>query len=165
MTTLYTTMPSPLGNLQLTTDGTHLTGVDFAGPQRDRRLPRDWIRADDDPVLRRARDQLGEYFAGQRQRFDLKLKPHGTPFQQSVWRALLTVPFGATATYGAMAAAVGRPSAVRAAGAAIGANPIAIVLPCHRIVGFDGSLTGYSGGLHRKVKLLAHEGVATPLRR
>lgn len=165
MTTYYTTMPSPLGNLQLASDGTHLTAVRFAGPQRTQRVQPGWTRTDDDPVLRRARNQLTEYFAGQRQRFDLKLRPHGTPFQQGVWRALMTVPFGTTSTYGAIAAAVGRPSAVRAAGAAIGANPIAIVLPCHRIVGFDGSLTGYAGGMHRKVKLLTHEGVTLPVKR
>lgn len=108
-------------------------------------------------MLVAARAQLAEYFRGKRTRFDLPLRPDGTAFQQSVWRALLKVPFGTTSTYGALAAAIGRPGAARAVGAAVGANPLAIVVPCHRIVGADGTLTGYAGGLARKAKLLALE--------
>ncbi len=157
MTTLYTEMKSPLGTLLLTAEDGALTGVHFPGQKHDKPHQPDWKRGDDEPVLAKARAQLAEYFEGRRSDFDLKLAPRGTPFQQAVWRALLAVPFGATSTYGSIAAAIGRPSAVRAVGAAIGANPIGIIVPCHRIIGRDGSLTGYAGGLDRKTKLLALE--------
>jgi methylated-DNA-[protein]-cysteine S-methyltransferase len=157
MTTTWTTMASPLGTLQLTAEGGRLTGVHFPGQKHDRPAQPGWQRNDDEPVLAQARRQLVEYFAGGRTRFDLPLAPAGTPFQQAVWRALLAVPFGATSTYGAIARAVGRPSAVRAVGSAVGANPLGIVVPCHRIVGRDGSLTGYAAGLERKARLLALE--------
>ena len=157
MTTLYTEMPSPLGRLLLTAEDGVLTGVHFPGGKHDRPRQPDWLRADDAPVLASARSQLAEYFGARRSGFDLPLAPRGTPFQKAVWKALLAVPFGATSTYGAIAAAIRRPTAVRAVGAAIGANPIGIVIPCHRIVGADGSLTGYAGGLDRKAKLLALE--------
>ena len=160
MTTLYTEMTGPLGTMLLTADDGALTGVHFPGQKHDRPRQPDWRRADDDPLLASARAQLNEYFEGRRASFDLPLAPRGTPFQRAVWQALLAVPFGATSTYGAIAAAVRRPKAVRAVGAAIGANPIGIVVPCHRIVGRDGSLTGYAGGLDRKAKLLALEGGA-----
>jgi len=154
MTTLYTEMTSPLGKLMLTAESGSLTGVHFPGQKHDRPRQPDWRRADDSPALAKARAQLDEYFEGRRKAFDLPLEPHGTPFQKAVWRALLAVPFGATSTYGTIAAAIRKPSAVRAVGAAIGANPIGIVVPCHRVIGRDGSLTGYAGGLDRKAKLL-----------
>ena len=157
MTTLYTEMKSPLGTLLLTAEDGSLVGVHFPGQKHDRPRQPHWQRADHDPVLAQARTQLAEYFAGRRARFDLPLAARGTPFQQAVWQALLAVPFGGTSTYGAIAAAIRRPRAVRAVGAAIGANPIGIVVPCHRIVGRDGSLTGYAGGLDRKATLLALE--------
>jgi methylated-DNA-[protein]-cysteine S-methyltransferase len=163
MTTLYTEMTSPLGRLLLTAEDGALTGVHFPGQEHDRPRQADRQRADDEPVLAGARAQLAEYFEGRRAKFDLSLAPRGTPFQQAVWQALLAVPFGATSTYGSIAAAIHRPKAVRAVGAAIGANPIGIVVPCHRIIGRDGSLTGYAGGLDRKVKLLALEARAAPL--
>lgn len=155
--TIYTLLDGPLGTLTLTSDGRHLTGIHF--PRRDGRpaVERAWRRDDDAPVLVRARAQLAEYFSGKRKRFDLPLRPEGTAFQQAVWRALLKVPFGETSTYGALAAAIGRPGAARAVGAAVGANPLAVVVPCHRIIGADGTLTGYAGGLARKTKLLALE--------
>lgn len=160
--TIYTLFDSPLGKLALTSDGSHLTGIHF--PRRDGRpaVERTWERDDAAPVLARSRTQLAEYFDGRRTRFDLPLRPAGTAFQQSVWRALLKVPFGRTSTYGALAAEIGRPTAARAVGAAVGANPLAVVVPCHRIVGADGTLTGYAGGLARKTKLLALEGVHLP---
>lgn len=155
--TIYTLLDTPLGKLALASDGKHLTGIRF--PRRDGRLAveRAWQRDDALPVLVRARAQLAEYFFGKRTRFDLPLRPEGTAFQQAVWRALLKVPFGETSTYGALAATIGRPGAARAVGAAVGANPIAVVVPCHRIIGADGTLTGYAGGLARKTKLLALE--------
>jgi len=103
--------------------------------------------------------QLRAYAAGELQEFDLALRPHGTAFRLDVWRALMSIPFGATSTYGAVAAAAGRPGAARAVGSAVGANPIGIVIPCHRVIGADGSLTGYSGGMENKISLLALEGV------
>jgi len=157
MTTLYTEMKSPLGTLLLTAENGSLIGVHFPGQKHDRPRQPHWQRADDEPVLAQARTQLAEYFAGRRTRFDLSLAARGTSFQQAVWRALLAVPFGGTSTYGAIAAAIRKPSAVRAVGSAIGANPIGIVVPCHRVIGRDGSLTGYAGGLERKAKLLALE--------
>lgn len=163
MTTLYTTAESPLGTLLLTAEDGQLTGVHFPGQKHDRPVQPDWRRADGEAVLAQARQQLREYFAGRRTDFDLPLRPQGTAFQQSVWRALLAVPFGRTSTYGAIARAIGRPTAVRAVGAAVGANPIGIVVPCHRIVGHDGGLTGYAGGLDRKVRLLALEGCSAML--
>ena len=107
--------------------------------------------------LLEAKQQLQEYFAGNRTTFDLKLAPQGTEFQQKVWRALLDIPFGSTKSYAAQSAVVGNTKAIRAVAAANGKNPIAIVIPCHRVIGSDGSLTGYAGGLWRKKWLLAHE--------
>ena len=104
--------------------------------------------------------QLDEYFAGRRQRFDLPLAPQGTVFQQAVWQALQCIPFGQTSSYSALAASIARPTAVRAVGAANGANPIAVIIPCHRVIGRDGSLTGYAGGLPRKALLLTLEGAS-----
>jgi methylated-DNA-[protein]-cysteine S-methyltransferase len=108
--------------------------------------------------LAQAAHEFGEYFAGQRQVFNVPLDPFGTAFQQAVWQLLLKLPLGRLSTYGALAAQLGKPSAARAVGAAVGRNPIGIIVPCHRIIGRDGSLTGYAGGLHRKQALLQLEG-------
>lgn len=113
--------------------------------------------SDDHPVLAAATAQLAEYFAGERQEFDIPLDLTGTDFQRAAWSALVSVPFGETRSYRQQAEAIGRPKAVRAIGAANGRNPVPIVLPCHRIVGSDGSLTGYGGGLPIKEYLLNHE--------
>ncbi|MCY1435576.1 Methylated-DNA--protein-cysteine methyltransferase [compost metagenome] len=119
-------------------------------------LPPDWSEATEqlDEVVR----QLDEYFAGKRQTFDLPLAPRGTQFQREVWQALLEIPFGRTTCYAELAERIGRPKAMRAVGAANGANPIAVIIPCHRVIGRDGSLTGYGGGLERKELLLRLEG-------
>jgi methylated-DNA-[protein]-cysteine S-methyltransferase len=108
--------------------------------------------------LQQAAQELGEYFAGQRPRFDVLLDPKGTPFQQSVWQALLRIGCGGRGTYGGIAHQLGRPEAARAVGAAVGRNPVSIIVPCHRVLGRDGSLTGYAGGLARKQALLSLEG-------
>ena len=113
----------------------------------------------DTPALRSAVVQLQEYFAGTRRRFDVPLDPAGTAFQHRVWNRVLAIPYGATSSYGRLAADLGGPALARAVGAAIGANPIPIVIPCHRVLGRDGSLVGYGGGLRMKVWLLRHEGV------
>lgn len=143
-------IPSPVGALRLEADGQGLTRVAFAGdaPASAGVAP---------PLLREAAAQLDAYFAGRLRRFDLPLSLHGTPFQLLVWRALRGIPYGETRTYGEIAAAVGNPAACRAAGMANHRNPIAIVVPCHRVIGKDGALTGYGGGLERKRFLLALE--------
>lgn len=163
MTILYTTIDSPLGPLLLTAEDGQLIGVHFPGQKHDKPVRDGWQRDDDDALLTQARQQLSEYFAGERKQFDLPLAPHGTPFQQAVWNALRTIPFGVATTYSDIATRIGKPSAVRAVGAAVGANPIGIVVPCHRVVGADGSLTGYAGGLDRKVRLLELEGTTLAL--
>ncbi len=154
---IYTRTQSPLGSILLTADGTHLTGVYFAGQKYEAHPSADWREDRDLPVLRQAVEQLRAYFDGKLTRFDLPLKLHGTPFQQRVWQALCSIPSGTTCTYGAIARAVGAPEAVRAVGAAVGRNPISVIVPCHRVVGADGTLTGYAGGLDRKRALLALE--------
>lgn len=154
-------LDTPLGPLLLAARDAGLAGVWFDG---QRHHPGDRIasaRPDDGthPVLGAAAAQLSEYFAGRRQRFELPLDPlGGTAFQRTVWQALAALPFGRTCGYADLALACGRPSAVRAVGAAVGRNPLSIVLPCHRVVGAAGALTGYAGGLDRKAALLRLEG-------
>lgn len=151
---------SPLGRLLLVGDHAGLQQVSMDIDGKPWRLEPTWRNADTelDEVCR----QLDAYFAGRRQTFDLCLAPRGTAFQQAVWQALLSIPFGKTSSYSALAAQIGRPSAMRAVGAANGANPIAVIIPCHRVIGRDGSLTGYAGGLTRKALLLQLEGAQLP---
>ena len=151
---------SPLGGMLLAATDRGLTGVWFDG-QRHHPDSSGWRMDASHPVLVRAMQQLDEYFAGRRTRFDLPLDLQGgTPFQQSVWQALLHIPCGERRTYGELSAGIGAPAAVRAVGAAVGRNPLCIVVPCHRVLGADGSLTGYAGGLDRKSALLRLEGLA-----
>jgi methylated-DNA-[protein]-cysteine S-methyltransferase len=149
-------LESPVGRLRLVAEDDALVGVLFPGGDELPAAPLEPGRAH--AVLDRAREQLNEYFAGDRVAFDLPLAPQGTAFQRTVWRALERIRFGETCSYAEIAAAIGRPTATRAVGAANGQNPISIVVPCHRVIGADGSLTGYGGGLPRKRWLLAHEG-------
>ncbi len=144
---------SPLGPLVLGSDGRAVTNVDFD----DTGIELTNAAGASDPLLARLARELDEYFAGERTVFDLPLAPAGTPFRQIIWRALCEVPYGETLSYAELATRAGRPRAIRATGTANGANPIAILIPCHRIIGADGSLTGYSGGLDRKRALLALE--------
>lgn len=150
--------PEPFGALLLVARGGGLAEVRW----RDASVPDGAapVGAGGDAVLAAAAAQLGEYFAGAREAFELPLAPEGTPFQRRLWARLADVPFGATTTYGALAEALGDPNLARAVGAANGANPLPIVVPCHRVVGSDGSLTGFAGGLDAKRWLLAHEGRA-----
>jgi methylated-DNA-[protein]-cysteine S-methyltransferase len=151
---------SPLGPMIVAATDRGLAGVWFARQKHQPDCER-WPHAPQHPVLRQALAQLREYFAGERSTFDLPLDLQGgTPFQQSVWRALLAIPPGTTVTYRHVGEQAGRPGAMRAVGAAVGRNPLSIVVPCHRVVGSDGSLTGYAGGLERKRALLQLEGVA-----
>lgn len=146
-------IPSPLGALRAVTDGHALTGLDFGveGPASTT------MPAAASELLGRVARELDEWFAGGRTTFDLPLAPQGTPFQQTVWTELRRIPYGATVSYAAIAQRIGQPSAVRAVGAANGRNPIAIVIPCHRVIGADGRLAGYAGGVARKQALLVHE--------
>jgi methylated-DNA-[protein]-cysteine S-methyltransferase len=153
VTAAWTTVPSPLGELLLLGEDGRLTGLHLPGEPR-RPAP---AGPRDDAAFADARRQLGEYFAGRRRAFELDLAPAGTPFRQRVWAELQRVPYGETITYRELAARAARPAAIRAAGAANGANPISIVIPCHRVIGTSGSLTGYAGGLDAKRFLLDHE--------
>ena len=143
---------TPIGPLLLLRGGKGLFGIRFAQDGEPAPAP-DGSRRDD-RSFRDVSGQLEAYFAGSLRAFDLELDLRGTPFQQQVWRALLEIPYGRTTTYGALAASIGRPAAVRAVGAANGANPIPIVVPCHRVIGSGGSLTGFGGGLPAKKFLL-----------
>ncbi len=148
---------TPIGPLVVASEGQGLRYIIF---EHDKYGPSDhstWTR--DRILLRDAREQLLEYFAGERRVFDLPLSPTGTPFQLKVWAALRTIPFGVIYSYGELAEHIGAPKAVRAVGAANGRNPLPIVVPCHRVIGHDGSLTGFGGGLPVKRFLLDHEGV------
>ena len=156
--TEYTHTPSPLGQITLAVAGQKLVGVWF---EDQAHLP-DFSgcgQAPSHPVLQQAAGQLAEYFAGHRTRFDLPLDlSTGTVFQQTVWRALLSIAPGQTCSYKTLSAAIGRPAAMRAVGGAVGRNPLSIIVPCHRVVGAHGALTGYAGGLARKTALLHLEG-------
>jgi methylated-DNA-[protein]-cysteine S-methyltransferase len=153
--TTYSSFDSPVGELLLVGDDDGLRGLYLPDHRRGPARAADWAR--DDAALAGVREQLAEYFAGERTDFDLPLAPAGTPFQLEVWEALRGIPYGETETYGELAARVGRPGSARAVGAANGRNPISIVVPCHRVVGAAGALTGYAGGLEAKERLLAHE--------
>jgi methylated-DNA-[protein]-cysteine S-methyltransferase len=158
--TQYTTIDSPLGKILLTSEGGLLTGLYFIGQKYQPEVPGDWAAATALALFRHAADELDEYFDGARSRFDVPLAAHGTQFQQRVWRALQTVEAGTTLSYSALAETIGAARSVRAVAAAVGRNPISILIPCHRVIGADGSLTGYAGGLERKAQLLALEGCA-----
>lgn len=134
-----------------------LTGVYFTGQKYQPRIEGEWKRDERYAPLRRAKRELAEYFGGTRTRFTVKIAPRGTPFQCAVWKAIASVGFGRTIAYAELARRVGRPGSARAAGAATGRNPIGIIVPCHRIVGSNGSLTGYAGGLTKKRALLELE--------
>ena len=154
---------SPLGRITLTADGEALTGLWFDG-QRNMPDPADFPPADGGaPVFVEAQRWLELYFSGRDPGFLPRLKPCGTPFRRTVWEILLTVPYGRTVTYGEIAARaaerLGRPRmSAQAAGGAVGHNPISLIIPCHRVVGADGNLTGYAGGMDRKLRLLRLEG-------
>jgi methylated-DNA-[protein]-cysteine S-methyltransferase len=146
--TLYIQIPSPIGQLLLSGKEEALQGL-YMAPATPRP---DW-RSAREPFAK-AVEQLDQYFAGERVQFDLELDLLGTKFQQDVWNALLTIPYGETRSYGEIARQIGRPDRARAVGAANGSNPVSIIVPCHRVIGSDGSLTGYGGGLDRKRFLL-----------
>jgi methylated-DNA-[protein]-cysteine S-methyltransferase len=154
----YDEIDSPVGPLLVAADEAGLRLIHFQAG-RDRRKPEASWKRDPKPFRALAR-QLGEYFRGERRTFDLPLAPRGTAFQLATWRALSTIPYGETISYAELARRVGRPAASRAVGAANGANPLPIVVPCHRVIGTDGSLTGFGGGLEAKRALLELEGAS-----
>jgi methylated-DNA-[protein]-cysteine S-methyltransferase len=158
--TLWDSFDVPFGSRRVDvvalSDGEAITGLSFGPGMVDPRAERGWIH---DPIpLSPARDQLRAYASGELQSFEVPIRPSGTEFQMKVWAALMDIPFGFTRSYGDVATSIGRTGAGRAVGSAVGANPIAIVIPCHRVIGSDGSLTGYGGGLENKVSLLVLEG-------
>ncbi|MBG9390122.1 methylated-DNA--[protein]-cysteine S-methyltransferase [Caenimonas aquaedulcis] len=157
-TIAQTRYESPLGTMIVAATERGLAGVWFEG-QKHMPDHASWPVQSDHPMLRKAVAQLEEYFAGRRSAFDLPLDLQGgTPFQQSVWQALLAIPAGGTTSYGTLSERIGRKAAVRAVGAAVGRNPVSVIVPCHRVIGSGGALTGYAGGLHRKTALLQLEG-------
>jgi methylated-DNA-[protein]-cysteine S-methyltransferase len=155
----YCYVDSPIGPLLLTTDGEALTGLYMGKPTKQPALGDDWTERPGAGALPMAARQLKEYFAGARRQFELPLKMSGTAFQLKVWRQLTKIPFGETWSYGQLARKIGNANASRAVGLANGRNPIAVIVPCHRVIGADGSLTGFGGGLPRKQWLLSHEGL------
>ena len=164
MPTTFTRFPSPLGELVLTASETALTGIYFPTSRHVPSLD-DVERGPGGEVLARTRDQLSEYFARARTTFELALDPPGTDFQRQVWAALRAIPYGTTVSYGELARRLGDVRATRAVGAANGKNPIPIIVPCHRVIGARGELTGFGGGLDRKRWLLEHEGALLTLGR
>lgn len=151
----YDVVQSPIGRLILASDGASLVGVWMANASPD---DANWsCHTGNDDVLAKTREELEEYFDGRRRAFDVPLAPNGTEFQRSVWTALTEIPFGTTVSYAELARRVGKEAAIRAVGAANGRNPIPVIVPCHRVIGSDGSLTGFGGGLPRKKWLLQHE--------
>jgi methylated-DNA-[protein]-cysteine S-methyltransferase len=155
----YARLDSPFGPMLAIAQEEGITHIDFVGGKYARRVDPGWVEDPQGPALRACGTQLAEYFAGERTAFDLPLVPRGTPFQVRVWKEIARVPYGKTISYGELAKRAGAPGQARAAGAATGRNPVGVVIPCHRIVGSDGSLTGYAGGLERKRGLLELEGV------
>jgi methylated-DNA-[protein]-cysteine S-methyltransferase len=147
---------SPIGPLRLAASDAGLHAIEFEHQRHPVKRGTEWIEAAH-PLLTEAAHQLDEYFAGTRREFSLPLAARGTDFQREVWRALAAIPFGATCSYAQIATRLGRPTATRAVGAANGRNPLPIVVPCHRVIGANGALTGFGGGLPVKVWLLDHE--------
>jgi methylated-DNA-[protein]-cysteine S-methyltransferase len=159
--TWHSTLETPVGPLLIGARDDGICLIEFHESKHRIARDADW-REGDHPLLEQLRVQLREYFAGTRRAFDLPLAPRGTPFQREVWHALATIPYGETVSYAQLAARVGRPTAMRAVGAANGRNPLPIVLPCHRVIGANGALTGFGGGLPTKEFLLRLEGATAP---
>jgi methylated-DNA-[protein]-cysteine S-methyltransferase len=157
MSLYYKFIPTPVGKLKLVASDKGLVAVLWENDHPNRVRLSDAEENDQHPTLLKAERQLQEYFSGQRQDFDLPLDMRGTDFQKNVWEALRTIPFGETRSYGELAVRLGKPSASRAVGAANGRNPISIVVPCHRVIGSSGKLTGFAGGLEVKAHLLSLE--------
>ena len=159
MTTYYQLHDSPTGELLLLSNGEALTALHMTAGKYVPAMRADWVR-EARPVFTQTKRELDAYFQGKLRAFTIPLAPHGTDFQKRAWIALSQIPYGQTRTYGQQAQSIGSPAAVRAIGAANGKNPIGIIVPCHRVIGANGALTGYAGGLHNKEYLLKLEGIA-----
>ena len=157
----YSMIKSEIGDLMLVTDGSALAGLYFAGCDHIPTVSKHWTRNDRHPVLQMAAHQLEEYFAGKRTKFSVPLRLTGTEFQEKIWREIARIPFGETITYSELADRAGASHAVRAAGTTTGRNPVSIIVPCHRVVGKNGDMCGFAGGLERKRHLLALENAET----
>ena len=153
----YRWLESPVGDLLLTASDNALTGLYIKGQKHFPEIAAAWQEAPELAAFSQVQVQLLEYFAKERQAFDLPLNPQGTSFQKQVWQCLHQIPFGETTSYGAIAQSLGKPGSARAVGAANGRNPISIIVPCHRVIGASGKMTGYAGGVDRKQWLLRHE--------
>jgi methylated-DNA-[protein]-cysteine S-methyltransferase len=158
MSLFYKLVDSPIGRLKLVASDKGLVGILWEKDRPGRVRLSDLTENPKHPILVKTEDQLCEYFQGQRKRFTVPLDMRGTPFQKQVWEALLAIPFGETRSYGQLAKQLGNPNATRAVGAANGRNPVAIIAPCHRVIGSSGKLTGFAGGLDAKAHLLNLEG-------
>lgn len=155
----YEIYPTAFGPVAIAADEEGLVALQFHSDERPARVAPDWQRGATALTDRAAR-QMEEYFDGRRREFELPLNPRGTDFQRSVWKVLQQIPYGYTRSYSKQAESLGNPKAIRAVAAANGANPIAVIVPCHRVIGADGSLTGYAGGLDMKARLLTLEGAS-----
>ncbi|MEM7007971.1 MAG: methylated-DNA--[protein]-cysteine S-methyltransferase [Thermodesulfobacteriota bacterium] len=153
----YTNMTSPVGKLTLVADEHNLCAICFPNQKPDKRKFPNLKKNENLRVLKSSVNQLSDYFAGKTQKFDLPLRPVGTDFQENVWKALRSIKYGKTVSYGDIAKKIGNPKAVRAVGSAIGKNPLSIIVPCHRVIGANGKLTGFAGGLKTKEFLLNFE--------
>lgn len=156
---IYDIFASPMGDILVTSDGEKIITFGFVGQKHLKPISDSWEKELNHNLLQKAKKQTEEYFLGKRKTFDLPLSPQGTEFQRKVWLALEQIPFGQVTTYGKIAKKINNPKGVRAVGGAIGRNPIGIIIPCHRVVGTNKTLTGYAGGLDRKQNLLELEGV------
>ena len=156
----YTRIRTPLGTLLATAEGDTLTGLYFEGGRHAPEASNEWTEDPSSPPLAACAKQVADYLEGKRTDFRLPLAPTGTTFQQRVWKEIARIPYGKTITYAELAKRAGSPGSARAAGAATGRNPLSIIVPCHRVVGTSGSLTGYAGGLDRKARLLRLEGIS-----
>ena len=158
MTTYYQLHDSPTGELLLLSNGVALTALHMTAGKYVPAMHDDWVH-DEQPIFTQTKRELDAYFLGKLRTFTMPLAPHGTDFQKRAWIALTKIPYGETRSYGQQAHSIGSPAAVRAIGAANGKNPIGIIVPCHRVIGANGSLTGYAGGLRNKEFLLKLEGI------
>lgn len=157
MTLSYSEMSSAVGTLKIVADESAVVAILLEGEEPGRVRLDEYVHRPNHPILLTAERELGEYFAGERRTFDLPLRPTGTAFQQRVWQCLRQIPYGECWSYSDVARSIGQPSATRAVGGACGRNPICIVVPCHRVIGQNGKLTGFAGGLEVKMQLLAME--------
>jgi methylated-DNA-[protein]-cysteine S-methyltransferase len=164
MNLVYKVVESPVGKLKIVASNRGLVAILWENDSPRRVRLSDLVKDESHPVLAKVEQQLKEYFSGKRKAFSIALDMRGTQFQKDVWEALLGIPFGETRSYGQLAKQLGKPQASRAVGAANGRNPISIIVPCHRVIGSSGKLTGFAGGLHTKAHLLNHESHGVPKR-